>query len=50
MFHSDIELFVRSHPEVSVEDGAQQFCKKYRGYEMTYGIEFVERAIRRLRS
>ena len=47
MFHSDIELFVRAHPEVSVEEGAQQFCEKWKGYEKTYGVEFVERAMRR---
>jgi len=46
-FHNDIELFVRNHPELSAEDGAKMFCEKFRGYQMTYGVEFVERAIRR---
>lgn len=46
-FHNDIELFVRNHPDLSVEDGAKMFCEKYRGYDGTYGREFVERAITR---
>ncbi len=46
-FHNDIEIFIRNHPEISVEDGAKMFCEKFRGYQMTYGVEFVERAIRR---
>ena len=46
-FHRDIDTFVRNHPALSVEDGAKMFCERFRGYDGTYGREFVERAIRR---
>lgn len=46
-FHNDIVAFLNVHRVLSVEDAAQKFCDKWRGYENTYGVEFVERAIRR---
>lgn len=47
VFHRDIEFFLMNHQGISVKDGAKMFCAKFRGYEMTYGVEFVERAMRR---
>lgn len=44
-FHRDIETFLRNHHELTAEDGAKMFCGKFKGYEMTYGVEFVKRAI-----
>jgi len=46
-FHNDIEIFLRNHPELSAEDGARMFCAKWKGYEKTYGQEFVRRAMER---
>lgn len=46
-FHQDIFYAVRAHPKLSAEDGAKMFCARWKGYEMTYGEEFVRRAIER---
>lgn len=46
-FHQDVFYFMRAHPELTPEDGARMFCGKWKGYEKTYGVEFVERAMRR---
>ncbi len=48
-FHRDIETFLRNHPELTVEEGAMVFCSKWKGYEKTYGVEFVRRAMERLK-
>jgi len=47
VFHRDIEIFVNFYPDLPAEEIAKLFCAKWKGYEKTYGIEFVERAIRR---
>lgn len=49
VFHRDIEIFIRNDPDLSVEELAKKFCDECRGYEMTYGRGFVERAIRRFK-
>lgn len=46
-FHQDIFYFVRAHPGLSPEEGAKAFCGKWKGYEKTYGEEFVRRAMLR---
>jgi len=45
VFYKDIYYFIRDAPDISPEDGAKQFCARWKGYAMTYGEEFVRRAI-----
>jgi len=47
VFHRDIEIFVNYYPDLPTGEIAKIFCGEFKGYEKTYGIEFVERAIRR---
>ena len=47
VFHRDIEIFVNFYPDLSADEIAKIFCDKWKGYEKMYGVEFVERAIRR---
>lgn len=49
-FHTDIERFLNIHPELSAEEGAKMFCAKWKGYDMTYGEEFVKRAVERCKN
>lgn len=46
-FWSDIQIYVNFYPDLSADEIAKIFCGEFKGYEKTYGIEFVERAIRR---
>lgn len=48
LFHKDIDWFVRSKPHMTAGEAAQEFCMKYKGYLLVYGIEWTERAIKRL--
>lgn len=46
-FNDDITRFLAINQELSISEAAKKFCDKWRGYSNTYGIEFVERAMRR---
>lgn len=45
--HQDIEYFMRANPSMNAREGAQVFCKKWRGYLLVYGEEIVRRAFLR---
>ena len=47
VFQRDIEIFVNYYPDLPTGEIAKIFCGEFKGYEKTYGMEFVERAIRR---
>jgi hypothetical protein len=47
LFEGDIKVFLSEHPDFNVGEATQAFCGEWRGYSLTYGEEFVRRAIRR---
>jgi hypothetical protein len=47
LFEGDIKVFIREHPDVNVGEATQAFCGEWKGYSLTYGEEFVRRAIMR---
>ena len=50
VFQRDIEIFVNYYPDLSTGEIAKIFCGEFKGYEKMYGIEFVERAIKRCKN
>ncbi len=47
VFERDIQIFIKNDPGIPVEILAEKFCEKWKGYKNTYGVELVERAMRR---
>lgn len=47
LFEEDIKVFLRVHPGLNTGEATQAFCGKWKGYSLTYGEEFVRRAITR---
>lgn len=47
-YHRDIEWFKRSHPDMTAGEAAQAFCLQHRGYLIVYGLEWTERAFKRV--
>lgn len=49
VFQRDLENYIKTYyPDLTqsqTRDAAVKFCEKYKGYKMTYGIPFTEKAL-----
>ncbi|MDD4378143.1 MAG: hypothetical protein PHH48_08400 [Eubacteriales bacterium] len=44
LFLNDVDIFIRTHPDLSVDELTDAFCNKWRGYYITYEKHFIKRA------
>ena len=45
-FLKDLDVFMQSHRELSIDELTRAFGGKWRGYYLTYGEEFIKRGFR----